>query len=187
MITQQSICTIFDTTTHINGSTEQLSAIRQLYIECYSKGTSAQFIDTDELNIYLKEILQFGTALLISDDNMLKACLIYTPLSFDKLCPDTVVSDFQPEKCVYIAEVMVAEQHRAKGLGKRLLVDFFDSVDKNKYKDVFLRVLDENIPALNLYQKMGFERCASIRQKKKSPDGKSDFYMTKIYLHKNLS
>lgn len=158
-----------------------------MYIESYSKGTSAQYIDTIELHNYLKDVLQFGSAMLLAENDMLKACLLYTPLSFDKLCPESILLDFQIEKCVYIAEVMVAEPFRGQGLGKRLLNEFFDIVDKQKYNDVFIRVWADNMPALKLYEKVGFKNCTSIEQVKNTPDGKSDFVMTKIYLHKPLS
>ncbi len=172
---------------HISNSPEYIPAIHRLYIESYSKGTSSQYIDEIELRSYLAEILQTGSALLFVENDVLKACLLFTPLAFDKHCPESIISEFQMEKCVYIAEVMVSEPFRGQGLGKLLLNEFFDIVDKQKFKDVFLRVWDENVPALKLYEKMGFKICASIEQSKKAPDGISDFVMKKIYLHKALS
>jgi len=158
-----------------------------LYIESYSKGSSAQYIDNNELHSYLAEVLHLGNALLFTENEILKACLLYTPLSFDKLCPESVFSTFRLSKCVYIAEVMVAEPYRGQGLGKMLLKEFFDIVDTKKYKDVFLRVWNENTPALKLYEKMGFKKCETIEQQKNTPDGKNVIVMTKIYLHKPLS
>jgi ribosomal protein S18 acetylase RimI-like enzyme len=186
LINQLTIHTIFDTKIHITNSPDNISLIGQLYIESYSKGNSAQHIDLVELHQYLTEILQSGYALLFHENDVLKACLLYTPLSFDKLCPDTIMLDFQLNNCVYIAEVMVAEPYRGQGLGKMLLNEFFDTIDNQKYRDVFIRVWEANKPALKLYEKVGFTKCATIEQQKKTPDGKSDFVMTKIYLHKPL-
>lgn len=155
-------------------------------MESYSKGTSAQFVYSEVLYSYLNEILQSGFALLHLENEVLKACLLYTPLSFDKQCPELIKANYDIDKCLYIAEVMVAEAFRGKGLGKVLLADFFNRIDPEKYPDVFLRVWDENIPALKLYEKAGFEKFSSIEQLKKTPDGKTDFVMTKIYLHKPL-
>ncbi len=171
----------------ITNSPEYIPAIHRLYIESYSKGTSAQYVDSKELYNYLTEIFQSGSALLFVENDVLKACLLFTPLAFDKHCPESIISDFQLEKCVYIAEVMVSEPYRGQGLGKMLINEFFDIVDKQKFKDVFLRVWEENVPALKLYEKMGFKICASIEQSKKAPDGISDFVMKKLYLHKALS
>lgn len=156
-------------------------------MESYSKGTSAQYVDSAELYTYLTEILQSGFALLHFQNEGLQACLLYAPLSFDKQCPELITANYEIDKCLYIAEVMVAEAFRGVGLGKLLVADFFNRIDKEKYSDVFLRVWDMNIPALKLYEKAGFEKYASIEQHKKMPDGKTDFIMTKIYLHKPLN
>ena len=157
-----------------------------MYVESYSKGKSAQYIDHSELNRYLSDILQSGTAIICAENEVLKACLLYAPLSFDKFLPESIVSHFKIEKCVYIAEVMVAETFRGQGLGNAIIKDFFEIVDSQNYTDVFIRVWDGNLPALNLYEKMGFTKCATIEQHKKTPDGKTDFVMRKMYLHKPL-
>lgn len=170
----------------ITNSTEYIPAIQRLYVESYSKGTSAQYVDSAEVHAYLTEILQSGFALMHSENEVIKSCLLYTSLSFDHQCPEIITTNYPIDKCIYIAEVMVAEAFRGKGLGTILLEDFLYRIDKEKYSDVFLRVWDENIPALKLYEKVGFTKFASMEQLKKTPDGKTDFVMKKIYLHKPL-
>ena len=81
---------------------------------------------------------------------------------------------------------MVAEEARGQGIGTKLLNQFFDSVDKQRYSDSFVRVWDQNIPALSLYRKMGFEPIASMEQTKIKADESGTFVMHKIYLHKKL-
>jgi len=163
---------------------EFIPAIAGLYTEAYTQGISAQYIDSEELKTYLIEILKTGTAILQFENNILTACLLYTPLSFDKLCPEKIKSEFEPDKCLYIAEVMVSLSYRGMGLGKKLLTEFFKNADTVNYNHVFLRVWENNLPALTLYSKSGFERVTTIDQLKKMPDGKTDFVMKKIYLHK---
>ena len=172
---------------YITNSPEHIEVIGQLYVESFTQGASAQFVDVAELRQYLAEILAVGCAILLFEGETLKACLLYTPLTFDQYCPETISSNFQAKKCAYIAEIMVAESFRGHGFGKALLTEFFKTVDAEKYNDVFIRVWDQNTPALQLYEKMGFTKFASIEQIKKTPDGNSNFVMNKIYLHKPLS
>lgn len=161
--------------------------IRQLYVDTFAQGSSAQYIDSAELQRYITHILHHGWAILLFEGEKLNAGLLYIPLTFDTDCPDSIKSNFKVEKCVYIAEVMVAEAFRGQGIGSALLTEFFKTVDAEKFTDVFIRVWDENRPALELYKKMGFSTYASIKQLKKTPDGTSKFVMNKLYLHKPLS
>lgn len=132
-------------------------------------------------------IFENGWAILCFDEcNRLISCLLYTSLCEDLLCPPVITEAFAPDKCVYIAEIMVDEQFRGQGLGKALISCFFETVDRLKYNDVFIRVWDENTPAIQLYQKMGFRIVADIKQTKKTLNGDSEFIMNKLYLHKKL-
>jgi ribosomal protein S18 acetylase RimI-like enzyme len=76
---------------------------------------------------------------------------------------------------------------RGKGIGTQLLNGFFETVDKNRFTDVFIRVWNENKAALTLYQRFGFAEVATIEQMKTKPDGKGSFIMKKIYLHKKIN
>jgi len=63
---------------------------------------------------------------------------------------------------------------------------FFETVDKIRYTDAFIRVWDKNATALNLYKKMGFIPISTIEQTKRNADGKGTFVMQKIYLHHKI-
>lgn len=104
----------------------------------------------------------------------------------DTLCPPVITQHFEPEKCAYIAEIMVDEASRGKGLGKALITQFFETVDTQEFIDAFIRVWDKNAPAVQLYLKMGFTVVANIKQIKKTLNGDSEFSMNKLYLHKQL-
>jgi len=91
---------------------------------------------------------------------------------------------FEISKCVYIAEMMVAANHKGQGIGSELLGHFFNTIDSSIFTDAFIRVWDQNHIALHLYQKMGFKVITQIDQVKNSPDG--TFIMKKIYLHKKI-
>lgn len=161
--------------------------IEQLYLDAFTKGASAQFVDGVELRNYITEVLQIGVAILSTENSTVNACLLYTPLTFDMYCPPQITSKFNLNQSVYIAEIMVSEASRGKGVGRMLIEKFLETIKNQHYTDAFIRVWDENITAINLYQKMGFTPITEIKQLKKSVDGKTDFDMCKIYLHKNLT
>jgi ribosomal protein S18 acetylase RimI-like enzyme len=112
--------------------------------------------------------------------------LLYSPLKQDKELPELIVQNFKVNQCVYIAEMMVTENSRSKGIGTVLLDSFFSSIDKKKYPDAFIRVWDQNQVAIGLYKKMGFVPYTQIDQVKNKVDGSGTYLMKKIYLHKKL-
>jgi ribosomal protein S18 acetylase RimI-like enzyme len=169
----------------VSNSIVYLNDIQNLYIDAFASGESAQFIDNELLEIYLSSILKSGNAIIIVENNMIVACLLYTSLKNDKDCPATITLNFDINHCAYIAEVMVHSQFRKSGYGKKLLEYFFDNVT-DKYTQVFIRVWDKNEIALKLYQNNGFKIFDSIEQEKLSPDKSQKIKMTKLYLYKAL-
>jgi ribosomal protein S18 acetylase RimI-like enzyme len=167
-------------------NSEYRNQLIDLYIEAFSTGQSQQYIDTEELDQYIDLILKNGYAVLALEKENVTGAILGCPLSFDKALPAAVSDNFEVDKCLYVAEMMVAEKVRGQGIGKQLMAAFFEGIDKNSYSDVFIRVWDENIPAISLYKKMGFEPVATIEQTKIKADGSGTFVMQKIYLHKKL-
>ncbi|MDR3651731.1 MAG: GNAT family N-acetyltransferase [Paludibacter sp.] len=157
-----------------------------LYIEAFSTGLSQQYVNPIELETYIASILENGYALLALENGQVIGALLCCPFEFDKLIPAEINQNFSIEKCVYVAEMMVSGNNREQGIGKKLMHEFFETVDKSIYSDSFIRVWDENIPALNLYIKVGFTPIATIQQTKVKKNGKETFSMQKIYLHKRL-
>ncbi|MFZ4582301.1 MAG: GNAT family N-acetyltransferase [Paludibacter sp.] len=137
--------------------------------------------------MYLSNLLEKGIAILWFEKSIPKACLLYTSLTNDKACPSEIRSNFILESSAYIAEIMVDEDFRGRGIGKILINTFLETADRTNYTDAFIRVWDGNLPALNLYKNAGFIPFCSIDQMKKTVDGKTDLLMRKIYLHKNLT
>jgi GNAT superfamily N-acetyltransferase len=167
-------------------NSEYRNQLIDLYIEAFSTGQSQQYIDTEELEQYIDSILNAGYAVLALEKGNITGAMLLCPLSLDKALPASISDNFDGEKCLYVAEMMVTEKVRGQGIGKQLMAAFFDKIDKNSYSDVFIRVWDENIPAISLYKKMGFEPVAAIDQTKTKADGSGTFVMQKIYLHKKL-
>lgn len=157
-----------------------------LYVETFSNGQSQQYIDIEELNQYIDLILKDGYALLAIENEGITGAALLCPLGFDKLLPVQISGNFDLEKCLYVAEMMVDEKVRGKGIGKKLIAELFRTVDKSHFSDVFIRVWKENIPALNLYRKVGFNPVTIMEQTKTKANGSGTFVMQKIYLHKKL-
>ena len=160
--------------------------VLELYLESFSTGKSAQTLDPVVTGQYLDALFVEGYGIFVMEEQELLGALLATPLHFDQLIPDKIRQNILVEDCVYIAEMMVTEKARGKGLGKQLLQEFIQTVDKNRFKHAFIRVWEENIPAISLYRKMGYEEYASIDQLKTKPDKSGTFVMHKVYLYKNL-
>ncbi len=62
------------------------------------------------------------------------------------------------EKYSLFRFMYVKEAHRGKGLNKMILNGLIEWSDAKNIKEIKLNVYDENIPALNAYQKVGFKK-----------------------------
>jgi len=156
-------------------------------MDAFAKGASEQYIDEAALDIYIEKLLKEGVALVAIENNEVLGALLSCPLAFDEYVTSAITENFALEKCVYIAEMMVAEQARGKGIGRQLLTAFFEMPDAKKYSDAFIRVWDKNTGAIALYEKMGFAPYTTIEQTKQKANGSETFVMQKIYLHKKMN
>lgn len=156
-------------------------------MDAFAKGASEQYIDEAALESYIEKLLNEGVVLVAKENNDVIGALLSCPLAFDKHVTSEITENFAVEKCVYVAEMMVAEKARGKGVGGQLLTAFFETPDTKQYSDAFIRVWDKNVGAIALYQKMGFVPYTSFEQTKQKADGSGTFVMQKIYLHKKLN
>ena len=162
----------------------------KLYLESFSTGLSAQKIDPVVIGQYLDALFVEGYGILVTEKDELTGALLAAPLSIDDQLPDKIKQNFSVENCVYIAEMMVIENARGKGWGKQLLQEFIQTVDKQRFTHVFIRVWVENVPAVTLYRKMGYEEYTTIDQVKAYTDNTnttgttSTFVMHKVYLYR---
>ena len=163
------------------------SQLMALYMDAFAKGASEQYIDELTLESYIEKLLKEGVALVAIENNEVIGALLSCPLAFDEYVTSEIIENFAVEKCVYIAEMMVAEQARGKGVGRQLLAAFFEMSDTKQYSDAFIRVWDKNVGAIALYEKMGFTPYTTIEQTKQKANGSETFVMQKIYLHKKMN
>ena len=163
------------------------SQLMALYMDAFAKGASEQYIDEAALDIYIEKLLNEGITLVAIENNQVIGALLSCPLAFDEYVTSEITENFALEKCVYIAEMMVTEQARGKGVGRQLLAAFFEMSDTKQYSDAFIRVWDKNTGAIALYEKMGFVPYTTIEQTKQKANGSETFVMQKIYLHKKMN
>jgi len=156
-------------------------------MDAFAKGASEQYIDELALESYIEKLLKEGVALVAIENNEVLGALLSCPLAFDEYVTSEITENFAVEKCVYIAEMMVTEQARGKGIGRQLLTTFFEMPDVKQYSDAFIRVWDKNVGAIALYEKMGFVPYTTIEQTKQKANGSETFVMQKIYLHKKMN
>jgi ribosomal protein S18 acetylase RimI-like enzyme len=59
---------------------------------------------------------------------------------------------------IYIEEIEIEEEYRGNGYGYESMLIIIDYMNKHfpKNKGIFLSVLDNNIPAIKIYKKLGF-------------------------------
>jgi len=62
-----------------------------------------------------------------------------------------------PKNTLFIDKVGILEKHRGKGLGTKLLKFAFNVARRKKIKNIELEVIEKNIKAILLYQKLGFK------------------------------
>lgn len=76
-----------------------------------------------------------------------------------------------------IEDIVVKKSERKKGYGKALLDTAFNEIKNDRITKIFLEVRENNIPAINLYEKFGFNKI-SVRKKYYS-DGENAIVMLK--------
>lgn len=163
---------------------EVKSNLRQLYLDAFTKGISAQHISAEEAETYLENLFESGYGILGFSDDQLVAALVAIPLGFDTERPEEVKVKFDDSNSEYIAEVLVDENYRGLGLGKKTMKAYETHLNKD-IKHVLLRVWDKNEAAVALYEKSGFKICGTIVQEKLKPNSKETFIMHKNYMVKS--
>ncbi len=73
---------------------------------------------------------------------------------------------YYKEPVAYLDCLCIDKSVRKQGLGKKLLDEFINAVKKQGIKYVKLNAFEDNIPAVNLYKKEGFEEYSVYYMKK---------------------
>lgn len=155
-----------------------------LYLKVFTSGFSAQHISDSEARKFIDNLFVNGYGICGFEEDKLVAALLSTPPSFDQLSPKPFKDKYNDYNAEYVAEVLVDERHRGKGIGKKLM-QIFESQIKKETKHILLRVWDKNKAAVGLYTQSGYLPCGNITQTKLKPISKEPFEMNKIYMTKS--
>lgn len=160
--------------------------LTELYLHSFTTGELAQHITRGEAEKKLDELQQRGCGMLAIYQEKLAGMVLGTPLTFDIDFPFQQHPEISPDKTIYIAELMVHADVRGQGVASALIRKLLENEKEKGNTDAVIRVWDQNIPALTLYRKFGFNEIDGIVQEKIQPDGVTRFQMNKVYLHKRL-
>ena len=70
------------------------------------------------------------------------------------------------EKVAFLDHICVDKNHRNNDIGSKLIEEFSKKVEKKGAKYIKLNAFEENIPAVSLYRKHGFEKYSIYYMKK---------------------
>ena len=76
----------------------------------------------------------------------------------------------------HVVSYAVLEEYRGKGIGKKLVVQSIEGMKIKKCNESYLEVRTDNIPAIKLYENLGFNKIATLNTYYK--DGRSAFLMS---------
>jgi ribosomal-protein-alanine N-acetyltransferase len=79
----------------------------------------------------------------------------------------------------HIVTIDVSTQHRRKGIALRLLQEIEKIFKEKSVKTCYLEVREDNIQAVNLYEKTGYKKIGRLRNYYRNADG--------LYLRKDLT
>ncbi|MGQ9459746.1 MAG: ribosomal protein S18-alanine N-acetyltransferase [Candidatus Bathyarchaeaceae archaeon] len=63
----------------------------------------------------------------------------------------------------HVISIAVLPEHQREGIGYELMREAMQAMVNHKAKECYLEVRGSNVPAVNLYKKMGFEVTRTIR------------------------
>ena len=76
----------------------------------------------------------------------------------------------------HVVSFAVLEEYRGKGIGKKLVEQSIEGMKIKKCNESYLEVRTDNIPAIKLYENLGFNKIATLNTYYK--DGRSAFLMS---------
>lgn len=157
-----------------------------LYTLSFTEGKYAQFILPEAIEASLDDIMRIGFGFMAFHKDQLIGAILCLSLKNDPDFPFDSHKEIDPEKTLYITDLMVNQDFRGNGVAVGLIEHLFTQSQPKPYVDAVIRVWDKNIPAVSLYKKLGFVEIDTILQTKLHKDSREPFEMNKIYLHKKL-
>lgn len=157
-----------------------------LYTISFTEGRHAQYIPHDAIEMSLDDIMRIGFGFMAFEKDELIGAIICLSLKNDPDFPFDSHKDIEPDKTLYIADLMVDQQFRGRGIAQSLIKHLVEKSQSKPYDSAVIRVWVENIPAVSLYKKMGFQEINSILQTKLNKETKEPFEMKKVYMYRRI-
>jgi ribosomal-protein-alanine N-acetyltransferase len=63
----------------------------------------------------------------------------------------------------HVVSISLLEQHRGKNIGKALMIEGINGVTSRKGDEIYLEVRTSNLPAISLYEKLGFQTKSVLK------------------------
>lgn len=171
---------------NINNFAANQNELERIYLSAFTQGEHAQFISKKEVSDTLIKLFETGFGFIAKSENQIAGMLFAYPLEKNPEFPSEECIGFDWKKSLYIAEVLVDKPFRGRGIAKKLLEKIEETAVKKSYNTLTLRVWDENISAISLYKKFGFEETGITIYQTKYKNEQTSFEMKKLYLYKKL-
>lgn len=162
------------------------SELVNLYSLSFTEGKYAQYISSNDIEASLDAIMRIGFGFMAFYQDQLIGAVLCLSLKNDPDFPFDSHPDIDPAKTLYITDLMVNQNFRGNGVAQQLIDHLFTQSQSKPYMDAVIRVWDKNIPAVSLYNKLGFKEIDTIFQTKLHKEDKEPFEMKKIYMYKEL-
>ena len=158
----------------------------ELYRLSFTEGHYAQHIPPEDIEASLDDIMRIGFGFMAFHKDKLIGAILCLSLKNDPDFPFDNHKELNPDKTLYIADLMVDQEFRGRKVAQSLVEHLFAQSQPKPYDDAVIRVWDQNIPAVSLYKKLGFEEIETIVQTKLHKGNKEPFEMKKIYMYRKL-
>lgn len=134
----------------------------QMYQSIFGEEPYFEVFAPDEILGYFKKFLEKGTVLVAKNAEGVIGFAASLPLNAeDEVKNNAEQNGIESKKCGYIAELAVAKTMRRKRIGQGLMEELLMNVP-DQY--ILLRTNEDNVPAIKLYEKLGFSKVISMKE-----------------------
>lgn len=162
--------------------------LSRLYEEAFTTGVYEQFIDIQkELEDDYRTLSeQNGAGFFATIDWKIAGFVLLAPASIGFRMPQELKDKYDMQKALEISKLGIFNEYSRRGIGSELVRRSIEYASENSNKLLFVRTTTTNIPALNLYEKFGFEKSVTVEAEKIKKDRSGKFIEIKQYLIKKL-
>ncbi len=159
----------------------------EIYFESSANDYHEQLLNREKESNHLNDLIQNTNCLFALEAENLTGFLFGKPFLQDCFLPGDIKKSFDIKRCFYVAELAIEKEYRHQGIGTQLIQSLLKKLDKRRYDNAFIATWTKNIPAMNLYQKLGFTPVGkTVEQEKIKKDQSGKFKIYKQYFWKKL-